>query len=108
MLRTTRFEEPKYVCFFDNSSLDIIVNTAKRTRQDAGEKINSYSFEPKRFFFECRYIEWQVNPTKGCLPLKVIFHIRSSSPKGRLPPKAIYYPRTSSAKGRIPLKVVFY
>ena len=39
---------------------------------------------------------------EGCLPLKVIFHQRSSSNQGRLPSKVSFH------QGHLPLKVVFH
>ena len=46
--------------------------------------------------------------TKGCLPLKVIFHQRSSSTDWHIPPKVIFHLRLSFAKGCLPTKIIFH
>ena len=45
---------------------------------------------------------------EGCLPLKVIFHLRSSSTAGCLSPIVVFQQRSSSTEGGLPLKVVFH
>ena len=44
----------------------------------------------------------------GCLPLKFVFHWRSSSIEGPLPLKVLFHWRTSCIEGSLPLKVVFH
>ena len=46
--------------------------------------------------------------TEGCLPMKVVFHQRSSSTESHLPPKVVFHQRSSSFKGHLPLMVVFH
>ena len=83
-----------------------------------------YSFEPKKFFgsqyFKCQLENLSVALlSKGCPPPKVVFQQRSSSTEGRLPlkivfhyrsssPKGILLRRASSTEGHLPLKVVFH
>ena len=46
--------------------------------------------------------------TEGCLPLKVVFPWRLSSPESHLPPKLFFHWRLFFTEGRFPPKVVFY
>ena len=45
---------------------------------------------------------------EGHLPLKVVFHQRSSSTKGHLPPKVVFHQRLSSTKCCLPPKVIIH
>ena len=47
----------------------------------------------------------KVSSTEGGLPLKVVFHQRSSSTKGHLPPKVVFQQRSSSTGGNL-LRIV--
>ena len=44
--------------------------------------------------------------TKGRLPLKVVFHQRTSSTKSRLPQKVVFHWRSPTTEGCLPPKVV--
>ena len=75
-------------------------NAAKGTRQHA--RITK-SHLPLKVVFHQRS-----SSTEGHLPPKVVFHQRSSSPKGCLPPKVFFQRRSSSIQGHLPLKVIFH
>ena len=45
---------------------------------------------------------------KGCLPMKVVFHWRSSSTRGHPPPKVVFHRRSSSTEGHLSLRVIFH
>ena len=45
---------------------------------------------------------------KGCFPLKVVFHQRSSFIEGCLLSKVVFHRRSSSIEGRLPSKIIFH
>ena len=69
---------------------------------------HTFFYDDKFYFCLNQLIEIPPSSTIGCLPLKVVFHQRSSSTEGCLPPEVVFHQRLSSTGGRLQSKVVFH